>query len=152
MEKGVVPRYAKLSNIYNYYPLEFNINSDPTIQSHTEFNGYEESYTSTSMFWILLSNPYHLLEDEPVTAGAALRKADTDLAKDPDNVRNKQLRRAAQKEYIIEHLLSNTKAEDKGNFINRWVLHKLRISPGEVELMYSSFISETGLPVHDIIR
>lgn len=151
-KEGVVPRYAELMEIYSYYPWEFSVDPDPAVDSDQGFDTATAPYTTTTRFWILLSNQYHLLEDEPVTAETALKMADTSLARDPDNFEKKELRKSALKEFIIEHLIRDTRPEDKGNFINRWALHKLRISPGEVELMYSIFTNETGLHIHDVHR
>lgn len=151
-EKGVVPRYAELMEIYSYYPWEFSVDPDPAVDSDQGFDTTTAPYTTATRFWILLSNPYHLLEDEPVTAATALEMADAALARDPDNFEKKELRKSALKEFIIEHLIRDTRPEDKGNFISRWALHKLRISPGEVELMYSIFTNETGLHIHDVHR
>lgn len=151
-EEGVVPRYAELSEMYDYYPCDFSIDMDQAIESDKSCDASSTGYTTATRFWVLLSNPFHLLEDEPVTATTALKKANTALAKDPDNVENKELRKAALKEFIIEHLIHDARPGDKGNFINRWALHKLRISPGEAELMYSSFTDETGLYIQDVHR
>lgn len=151
-EKRVVPRYADLNEVYHYYPWEFSVDPDPVTEPDEVRDVGATAYTTASRFGILLSNPFHLLEDEPVTATTALKMADAALAKNPHDVNNKKWRIAALKEFIIERLIHDARPGDKGNFINRWALHKLRISPGEVELLSSSFTDETGLYVHDVRR
>lgn len=147
-QKGVVPRYAELTEVYEYYPWEFSIDMDPPYEPDM----VSSDDTTAERFWVLLSNPYHLLEGEPVTATAALKDADAALEKDPENAQNKEARTAALKEFLIENLIRDARPGDIGSFVNRWALHKLRVSPHEVELLYSSFTSETGLYIRDVFR
>lgn len=151
-EKGVVPRYAALGEIYYYYPLHFSVELDSESESNKGFDTNAVPYTTTARFWILLSNPSHLFKNQPVTAETSLKEADAALEKDPDNSQLKEIRKAALKEFFLEHPLRDLMPGDKGTFVNRWALHKLRISPGEVELLYSSFTDETGLVIRDFCR
>jgi hypothetical protein len=96
-------------------------------------------------FPILLSNPRHVLELE--TPKTALKTA-TRLPND-DPTRPHQVAEA-MKEYGISTLLWDTQAEDKSDYINRWLLQRLRISPLEVELLYTVFSS--SLKVRNIRR
>jgi nuclear transport factor 2 (NTF2) superfamily protein len=43
------------------------------------------------------------------------------------------------KEYGISTLVLESAADNKSDYINRWLLHRLRISPLEVELLYTIF-------------
>lgn len=151
-EEGVVPRYANMTNISLYHPDEFRVDPDPTTDSDQGLETTTAPYTTTTRFWMLLSNPSHLLEEEPVTAATALKKADAALAEDPDNLEKKQLRNSALKELFMEYPIRYSAPGDKGSFVNLWVLHRLRTSPGEVELMYSIFTDETGVDVGDFGR
>lgn len=88
-------------------------------------------------FPLLLSNPSHLLHEPlPQTALAALRSAYTLPEKSPSRGR---LVAEASKEYGIQTLLVPSKDEDKQDFINRWLFHRLRQSAIEVEQLVSTF-------------
>jgi hypothetical protein len=84
----------------------------------------------------LLSQPDHLLsEPEPLTAFAALKAA---LALPDDDPRKPGRKRLAVKEISIDRLLQTTpEKESKSEFINRWLLYNLRISPLETIMLYS---------------
>ncbi|KAI1505880.1 hypothetical protein F5X99DRAFT_173828 [Biscogniauxia marginata] len=88
------------------------------------------------VFPTLLSNPTHLLESFPQTARQSLRMA----VSLPPNLssREKHIDDAAR-EVNIHALLSESKAEDKSDYINRWLLHKLHLSAMEAEVLWSTF-------------
>ncbi|KAI1847963.1 hypothetical protein JX266_006076 [Neoarthrinium moseri] len=97
---------------------------------------------------ILLSNPKHLVQHPfPYTARGALKMA-VSTRKDLPN-RDRIISEATQ-EYGIHTLLFDAKPEDKNDFINRWLLHKLRTSAMEVLVLYSTF--RTVLNFVDIDR
>ncbi|KAI0377447.1 hypothetical protein F5Y04DRAFT_264298 [Hypomontagnella monticulosa] len=84
----------------------------------------------------ILSNPTHVLEGFPMTAQQSLRLA---LSLPPGMPsRDKHIHDAAR-EVNIHSLLVETKDEDKTGYINRWLLHKLHLSPMEAELLWSIF-------------
>ncbi|KAH6655009.1 hypothetical protein BKA67DRAFT_656973 [Truncatella angustata] len=85
----------------------------------------------------LLSNPKHLLQDPiPRTAKESLRMA----ASLPSAVKQKdKFVEEAKKEFGIEHLLAISENESKEDYINRWLLQKLRLSPLEVEVLFGTF-------------
>ncbi|EFX01302.1 hypothetical protein CMQ_6244 [Grosmannia clavigera kw1407] len=87
-------------------------------------------------FPILLSSPKHLLEVEPLTAKAALQRA---LKLPADYPMRELMVQEKVKEYGISTALTRFKEGHKTDFINRWLLQRLRISPLEVELLYSLF-------------
>lgn len=136
-ERGIVPRYAPLHEIYDYYPDKLIIDSDEEDMSE---------YTTATQFPILLSNPHHLLGDFPITAKDALKNAASLPASHPER---EKIFGAAATQFFIEHLMWETQAENKADFINRWILHKLRISTLEAELLYSIFVTETQLAIPD---
>ncbi|KAK7967407.1 uncharacterized protein PG986_001684 [Apiospora aurea] len=97
------------------------------------------------LFPLLLSNPAHLLEEPlPQTAMASLRTA-TSLP--PRMPGKKQKVEAASKEFGIETLFIPGKDEGRQEYVNRWLLHKLRLSAMEAELLSSTF--QTRLRILD---
>lgn len=87
----------------------------------------------------LLSNPKHLLQDPfPRTAKNNLRMASS---LPPVVKRRKDFVEEAEKELEIESLLSSARDDDKDDFINRWLLQKLRLSPMEAEVLLGTFRS-----------
>lgn len=91
---------------------------------------------SNPYFPVLLTSPKHLLEMEPLTAKVALKKA---LELPADYPMRELLVQEKIKEYGISTTLTRFKEGYKMDFINRWLLQRLRISPLEVELLYSLF-------------
>ncbi|KAI1336134.1 hypothetical protein F5Y15DRAFT_213026 [Xylariaceae sp. FL0016] len=109
------------------------------------------------IFPTLLTNPSHLLEHSPQTAAQSLRMA---LSLPPIPLKKKYVDDAAREVYI-ESLLSESPGEedqgyasrdmtiaalvreapkvDRNDFISRWLLHKLHVSPMEAELLWSTF-------------
>ena len=83
-------------------------------------------------FSILLSDPSHVLEMH--TAKSALRTATRMPKEDQDRPAKIE---HAMKEYGISNLLNESKPGDKSDYINRWLLQNLRISPREVHVLLS---------------
>lgn len=145
-EQGAIPRNAPLHEVYSYereYEDDISIDLDPQAES-----GAAE-YLASARFPLLLSNPSHLMGDAPMTAKTALKQATAISDSDP---RKPQVFGAAAKEFFIENLIRDSRENDKPDFINRWLLHKLRISPLEVELLYSCFFMESHLRILDLDR
>lgn len=89
------------------------------------------------VFSQLLSNPAYLIEEAlPQTAMEALRTA-TSLP--PRTTGKKQRVEAASKEFGIETLFIPDKDEGRQDYVNRWLLHKLRLSAMEAEILASTF-------------
>ncbi|KAI0169488.1 hypothetical protein GGR52DRAFT_550283 [Hypoxylon sp. FL1284] len=84
----------------------------------------------------LLSNPTHLLDEFPKTASQSLRIAVSLPASVPS--RQRYIDDAAR-EVNIQSLLDEAGDGDKAGYINRWLLHKLHVSPMEAELLWSTF-------------
>ncbi|PNH76128.1 hypothetical protein VD0001_g1462 [Verticillium dahliae] len=97
----------------------------------------------------LLSQPHHLLRREPLTVLSNLKQ----VAKSHMNTvdRGDQMR-AAFKEYEISCILRDTKAMNKTDYINRWLLQYLRISPLQVEILATIFTNSTHLKIVDTKR
>lgn len=85
---------------------------------------------SHPIFPILLSNPMHVLGLK--TPMAALKEA-MQMPKDDPGVALRRIN--CMKELGISRLMQ--KPENKTDFINQWLIHRLRTSPMEVELLFS---------------
>jgi hypothetical protein len=112
----------------------------------------EDAEDATSLahpvYPILLSNPKHLLQDPwPLTSKEALKMAISQPEYMP--YRSRQVAEAMQ-EHGIGTLLQDAKSEDKNDFVNRWLLQKLRLSPMEALVLHST--CSTVLRVLDVDR
>ncbi|KUI71389.1 hypothetical protein VM1G_06705 [Cytospora mali] len=145
-EKGVIPRYAPLHEVYSY---ERDYDDDISIDFDPQNNDDTAEHLANLRFPLLLSNPSHLLRDAPVTAKTALKEATKMSESDP---RKTQVFGAAAKEFFIENLIRDTRENDKSDFINRWLLHSLRTSPLEAELLYNCFFMESHLRILNFDR
>jgi hypothetical protein len=96
---------------------------------------------------ILLTNPKHILKTEPQTTTAALQEAKTLMQTDRGQ---KQLYVEAIKEYDISTMLLRFDVNNKSDYINRWLLHRLRTSPFEVDLLQAVF--RTRLRIRNLHR
>ncbi|RYP02846.1 hypothetical protein DL764_005566 [Monosporascus ibericus] len=100
-----------------------------------------------SAFSVLLSNPVHLLEAFPQTPQQSLKMA-TSLP--PTFPARQKFIDDAVREYSIYSLVRDANPEDKGDYINRWLLHKLRSSALEAEILYATF--RVRLKIRDMGR
>lgn len=151
-EKGVVPRYAEISELYYYHPRQFAIDPDPTTETDKDFDERTSMCATSSQFWVLLSKSHHLLRGEPQTVPTALALAEASLEQDPDDEEKIMWRQAMRKEAGIGTLIQNASPGHKGDFVNRWALHKLRTSPMEIEILLACFMHETGIYVTNVLR
>ncbi|KAI9155235.1 hypothetical protein HJFPF1_07816 [Paramyrothecium foliicola] len=96
----------------------------------------------------LLSQPDHVLARPlPLTALGALKRALQMSDADPQKPAKQRL---ASKEYSITRLLQDTiGGEGKGGFVNRWLLHQLRLSPINLVLLQTIFLSSCLLRIKD---
>ncbi|KAK0752127.1 hypothetical protein B0T18DRAFT_317886 [Schizothecium vesticola] len=85
---------------------------------------------SHPIFSTLLSNPMHVLEQK--TPMAALKEV-MQMPKDSPGAALGRIN--CMKELGISRLMQ--KPENKTDFINQWLIHRLRTSPMEVELLFS---------------
>lgn len=144
-DRGVFPKHAPMHEAYKFE----RDSGDDLILNPDPFEGKDADALFNSRFAVLLSSPKHLIEDPPITAKAALKRAVS--LKDGDHLypSKQDIVASAAKEYLIEHLIQDVKESDKTDFINRWLLHRLRTSAVEVELLYSLFISSSSLTILD---
>ncbi|KAI2643293.1 hypothetical protein GGS21DRAFT_7719 [Xylaria nigripes] len=136
-ENGVLPPFSyfhqnvigNISIARDEISLTPDINEKPATLAHP-------------VFTLLLSNPTHLLNDFPQTALESLRLA-IQLPRDAP-VRAKMISEAAR-EANMNGLLSAAESDNKHEFINRWLLHKLYNSVMEAELLWSTFQAKLGI-------
>ena len=89
-----------------------------------------------SSFPILLSNPLFLLKQYPLTAREAVQKM---LAMPEDHPQRQGLIDDSIKEYGIISSLMRSSSGSKFEFVNRWILQQLRMSPMNAILLYATF-------------
>lgn len=141
--RGVFPKHAPLHEAYRF---ERDLGDD-LLLDFGPAEGNEAGPLFTSRFAVLLYSPNHLIEDPPITAKAALKRAVSLKDGDPLFPFKAEIFASAAKEFLIEHLVQDANESDKTDFINRWLLHRLRTSAVEVELLYSLFISSSSLTI-----
>ncbi|CAK7235128.1 hypothetical protein SEUCBS140593_009178 [Sporothrix eucalyptigena] len=100
-----------------------------------------------SSFPILLSNPLYAVKQYPLTIRAAAQKM---LALPKNEPERQALIDDSVKEYGILISLMRSAEGSKSDFINRWILQQLRMSPMAAVQFYSIFSGV--LPIVDVIR
>ncbi|KAH7152905.1 hypothetical protein EDB81DRAFT_649013 [Dactylonectria macrodidyma] len=98
-------------------------------------------------FPVLLSQPEHIMV--PQTALEALKAAAMLSEDNPDKRAKMQL---ASKEYAIDRLITDRETDSKAEFVDRWLLQQLRMSPMNAALLHSTFISSRSLKIKDFWR
>ncbi|KAH7141232.1 hypothetical protein B0J13DRAFT_445880 [Dactylonectria estremocensis] len=98
-------------------------------------------------FPVLLSQPEHIMV--PQTALEALKAAAMLSEGNPDKRSKMQL---ASKEYAIDRLITDHETDSKAEFVDRWLLQQLRMSPMNAALLHSTFISSRSLKIKDFWR
>lgn len=141
--RGVFPKHAPLREAYRF---ERDLDDDLPLNPGPS-EDKEGGPLFTSRFAVLLYSPNHLIEDPPITAKAALKRAVSLKDGDPLYPSKTQVFASAAKEFLIEHLVQDSNESDKTDFINRWLLHRLRTSTVEIELLYSLFVSASSLHI-----
>ncbi|ETS83984.1 hypothetical protein PFICI_05860 [Pestalotiopsis fici W106-1] len=97
----------------------------------------DESTLSHSQYSLLVTNPKHVLNKPlPLTSQGALEQA---LMLPLNTSGRNQAIQEAMHEHSIATLLHDAIPEDKTDYINRWLLQKLRISPMEVQVLSLTF-------------
>ncbi|KAJ3565928.1 hypothetical protein NPX13_g7320 [Xylaria arbuscula] len=144
-ENGVLPPLSFFQQegfgVDSFYGDEIRLAPSP-------FESHDEAATlAHPVFPHLLSNPTHLLHGFPQTALQSLKMAIQLPLNAP--VRAKKMKEAAH-EVNMHALISSFKSEDKSDYINRWLLHKLHHSALEAELLWTTFRSK--LTILDIDR
>ncbi|TPX16997.1 uncharacterized protein E0L32_012343 [Thyridium curvatum] len=147
--KGVMPQSAYYNEDYS---IVYDIAQLPLSEAHTldiqdeEVSEDEEEEPATTRFTGLLSTSRHLLfQDQPLTIEQAWAKAQELPREEPETAR---IIEDLRKEHGISRVLSQF--ENRFDYVNRWLLHRLRITPLEIRLLYSIF--STLLRVIDVRR
>lgn len=139
-EKNLIPKNTPYQQEgFGFYPvfLDDIYLEEPALSGEPPGRGSKT--LADPQFSILLSNPTHLLSDPlPQTAEKSLRMAVSLPAGIP---KREKFIEDAKKEFGIESLLDSSGDEDKRAYINRWLLHRLRQSAMEVELLSTCFRS-----------
>ncbi|KAI0969883.1 hypothetical protein F4678DRAFT_438644 [Xylaria arbuscula] len=135
-EKGALPSFS-------YFHQEgFGVDSiyrDEIRLTPSPFDSNDESATlAHPVFPLLHSNPTHLLHGFPQTVLQSLKTAVQLPPTAPGKAR--QVQEAAH-EVLMNSLFRDLESEDKSEYINRWLLHKLRHSALEAELLWTTFHS-----------
>lgn len=144
-EKGVLPSSSYFHQegfgLDSFYWEEIPLAPSP-------FSIDDESATlAHPVFPLLLSNPTHLLHGFPRTTRQFLKVA---LPLSPNAPFKAKRVEDAAREANMHSLLSTAESNDKSEYINRWLLHKLHHSAMEAELLWSTFRSR--LKILDINR
>lgn len=145
-DRGVMKKHMSIKMEYALDPQikyeDLDLDDEHTIMSrrktlaHTEFNE-------------LLSQPDHVLAEEPLTTLGALKAA----IRLPNHHPEKGVRkRLASKEYAIENLMRECDGGKKADYVNRWLLHQLRLSPLNAVLLRSTFQASRSLKIRDMWR
>ncbi|TLS25384.1 hypothetical protein PpBr36_07523 [Pyricularia pennisetigena] len=105
-------------------------------------------------FFVLLSDPKHVLEEKPAQRALkdavqmVKRQVPANAVQDDTAVRkNREVQRYV-KEINIENLILNADPSKKADFINRWLMHKLRTST--LEMLVLLMVSMTTLSLSRI--
>ncbi|KAK3359360.1 hypothetical protein B0T25DRAFT_532716 [Lasiosphaeria hispida] len=130
MEKGVMRKHATYNEEFVIFSGSKQAALLPEGNVAIESPPRAGSKLAHPRFPILLSNPSHVLE--LLSPMAALEQA-MKLPKDDPNSGSR--RAECMKELGIDNLMK--KAENKPDYINQWLIHRLRTSPMEIELMFS---------------
>ncbi|EHK49683.1 hypothetical protein TRIATDRAFT_315196 [Trichoderma atroviride IMI 206040] len=145
-DRGVMKKHMSIKMEYALDPQiryeDLDLDDEHTIMSrrktlaHAEFNE-------------LLSQPDHVLADEPLTPLGALKAA----IRLPNHHPEKGVRkRLASKEYAIDNLMRECDGGKKADYVNRWLLHQLRLSPLNAVLLRSTFQASRSLKIRDMWR
>lgn len=136
-EKGVMPKHTPFQQQgFGFNPVHID---DIQLGEGPFDRPFPREHPKTlahPVFPKLLSNPTHLLEEFPKTAAQALRIA---ISLPPTMPSRQRYIDDAAREVNIQSLLEEAGDGDKAGYINRWLLHKLHVSPMEAELLWSTF-------------
>ena len=131
------PPYNEEYTIYN------GAGGLPAGNAAIELNPISNSNLAHPRFPILLSKPVHVLE--LISPSEALERA---LKLPKDSPASIQRRSECVKEYGIANLMK--KVDGKPDYINQWLIHRLRTSPIEAELLYT--VSRSRFNIANIHR
>ncbi|KAL7930607.1 hypothetical protein V8C35DRAFT_312456 [Trichoderma chlorosporum] len=145
-DRGIMKKHMSVKMEYALDPQikydDLDLDDEQTILSNCKTLGHAE-------FNELLSQPDHVLADEPLTPLGALKAA----IRLPNHHPKKGLRKKlASKEYAIDNLMRECDGGKKADYVNRWLLHQLRLSPLNAVLLRSTFQASRSLKIRDMWR
>ncbi|KAL7813444.1 hypothetical protein V8C26DRAFT_160486 [Trichoderma gracile] len=145
-ERGCMKKHMSIKMEYALDPQvkyeDLDLDDEHTILSSRKSLGHAE-------FNELLSQPDHVLADEPLTPLGALKAAIRLPSHHPEKGVRKRL---ASKEYAIDNLMRECDGGKKADYVNRWLLHQLRLSPLNAVLLRSTFQASRSLKIRDMWR
>ncbi|KAF4964829.1 hypothetical protein FSARC_7291 [Fusarium sarcochroum] len=146
-EKGAMQKHLSARVAYLLYPEngyeDIELDDKPIILR-------SRSSLAHPTFPVLLSQPEHIMsQGSPLTPRGALKAAAALPKTDPTKISRMQL---ASKEYAIDQLMVDHQEGGKGDFINRWLLHQLRLSPVNALLLHTTFTRSRALKIRDLGR
>jgi hypothetical protein len=144
LSRGLLPKQASPRGTFQY---DADSRGDIQLGDEKPRGAPERKTLVHGQFHILLSDPVHLLDSFPRTAQQSLRMA---ISLPPTLVSRQRFIDHAAREYNIQSLIDEVEPLNKSDYINRWLLHKLRLSVMEVLLLFSTF--RVTLNIHDIER
>ncbi|KAK1760916.1 hypothetical protein QBC47DRAFT_17861 [Echria macrotheca] len=129
MEQGVMRKNAPL---HEDFAIHTGTSGPPFVpEGNITLDDNPSKTLAHPIFPILLSNPSHVLEN--MSPHEALERA---MKLPADHPSTAQKKAECLKELGIETLMKK-KVDSKPDYINQWLIHRLRTSPMEVELMFS---------------
>ncbi|KAH6603307.1 hypothetical protein Trco_008082 [Trichoderma cornu-damae] len=145
-DRGVMKKHMSVKMEYALDPQieyeDLDLDDEQTIMSRRKTLAHPE-------FNELLSQPDHVLAEEPLTPLGALKAA----IRLPNHHPEKGVRkRLASKEYAIDNLMRECDGGKKADYVNRWLLHQLRLSPLNAVLLRSAFQASRSLKIRDMWR
>ncbi|KAM0254267.1 hypothetical protein ACHAQJ_006957 [Trichoderma viride] len=145
-DRGVMKKHISIKMEYALDPHikyeDLDLDDEQTIMSRRKTLGHAE-------FNELLSQPDHVLAEEPLTTLGALKAAIRLPNHHPEKGVRKKL---ASKEYAIDNLMRECDGGKKADYVNRWLLHQLRLSPLNAVLLRSTFQASRSLKIRDMWR
>ncbi|KAF4451884.1 hypothetical protein F53441_5203 [Fusarium austroafricanum] len=146
-EKGVMQKHLSSRVSYLLYPE--NGYEDIELDDVSVIQRSQPDLAHPT-FPVLLSQPEHVMAGEfPLTPRGALKAAAALPITDSVKPSRMQL---ASKEYSIDRLMLDHGEGGKGDFINRWLLHQLRLSSVNALLLHTTFTKSRALKIRDLDR
>lgn len=145
VEQGAMRKHLPFQMIYvlrKHFPKEDDgdedIGEDMELVDNTPFE-LVKGARARPFLWRLMSQEAHLFGEFPILPPQALKMAENLPSDDP----RKPVRiRDAQEELFLYEIFSSCPVHDISEFVNRWLLHQLRISPHMAHLWYNEATDE----------
>lgn len=139
VREGVMRRHLPFQMVYvlrKHFPTEEDDENDLGEDMELVDSGPSKLVRAGGarpFMWRLMSQEAHLLGDFPMLPAEALEAAHDLPADDP---RKARMVRDAEEEVFLHEIFATCPSHDTSEFVNRWLLHQLRISPHMAHLWY----------------